>query len=74
MVMIVWAMIIALILLNLFLFKKFKTQQKAITNLGRVLNHIAQESAHTNWISKCNKEDLILIKDALNLTAVKELA
>lgn len=70
----VWVIIITLIIVNAILFKKFRTQQKCIKNLVSMVNQIAQESAISHWTSKKNKEDLELIKDALNLHPVEEIA
>lgn len=62
-----WGIIAILIVLNLIVLKNFKVQRKRIINMARQLNHLAQESECANWTSQRNKQDLVLIKEALNI-------
>ncbi|WP_417211986.1 hypothetical protein [Acinetobacter venetianus] len=56
-----------------YLYEKQRTQKKILTNLIKQINQVNQESAQAAWLSTRNKEDVLLLKEALNLH-VKEVA
>jgi len=62
-----WGLISTLIVLNTYLFRKLRSHNNRLMHLVRVINHIAKESADANWNATRNKNDIRLIKDALQL-------